>query len=66
MIVNDMQGLDSMSKIMKKIIPNFRKKQHIFSNLPGFGLLPKTMRKNTEFLELEKSFVCYLFINIGD
>ena len=41
-----MQGLDSVSKIMKKIIPNFRKKRCIFPNLPGFGCIPKTMRKN--------------------
>ena len=40
-----------LSKIMKKIIPNFRiKNRHIFPNLPAFGPILKTMRKNTGML----------------
>ena len=36
---------------MKKKNPNFRDYDTFFPNLPGFGPVPKTMRKNTESFE---------------
>ena len=49
MIINNMQGLDSVSKIKKKIISKLKKKKklRIFPNWPGFGPVPKAVRKNT-------------------
>ena len=44
-----MQGLDSVSKIMKKIIPNFSENDRcIFPNLCCIGPVPKTMIKNAD------------------
>ena len=45
MIVNDMQGLDSVSKIMKIIIPNFRKHNAFSPVRLVSDLIPKLWEK---------------------